>query len=181
MPIGLGKQCQPGSQQGMQPIFVAAFAEDPSLCPLLCLQQYEEIRPKDGSQQLLIATVAPHKPVASSTIVRWLKEVLNASVNRCGNLSSSLHKGGFNICSCHGWCYDPDHHIMEQAPSADITAIKALTAIQQQHSLKLCWTEGKGKSTNIQGHVPHALTDWLIKHYSDLAEGWFLPKKGCLG
>ena len=83
MPMALGKQFQPGSQQGMQPIFIAAFTEDLSLCPLLCLQQYEEttkeLRPEDGSQQLLIATVAPHKPVASSTIARWLKEVLNAS------------------------------------------------------------------------------------------------------
>jgi len=38
-----------------------SITEDPSLCPLLCLQQYEEttkeLRPKDGSQQLLIATV----------------------------------------------------------------------------------------------------------------------------
>ena len=56
MPMGLGKQCRPGSQQGMQPIFIAAYTEDPSLCPLFCLQQYEEttkeVRPKDGSQQL---------------------------------------------------------------------------------------------------------------------------------
>ena len=72
MPMGLGKQCWPGSQQGMQPTIIAAFIEDPSLCPLLCLQQYEEtakeLRPKDGSQQLLTATVAPHKPAVSSTI-----------------------------------------------------------------------------------------------------------------
>jgi len=54
--------------------------------------------------------------------------------------------------------------------SADITAVKALTAIQQQHSLKLCWTEGKGKSTNIQGHV-----DRLESSEIQLRNG-----KGCL-
>lgn len=109
MPMGLAKHCRLGSQQGMQPVFIAAFTEDPSLCPLLCLQQYDEttkeLRPKDDSQ-LLIATVAPHKPVVSSTIARWLKEVLNA----CVNLPSPLHKGDINICSGHGWCHDPDHY-----------------------------------------------------------------------
>ena len=61
--------------------------------------------------------------------------------SRCVNLSSSLHKGGFNICSCHGWCYDTHHHgtgrmvTAKYIPSANVTAVKALTAIQQQHSL----------------------------------------------
>ena len=162
MPMGLAKQCRPGSQQGMQPIFIAAFTEDLSLCPLLCLQQYEEtpkeLKPKDGSQQLLIGTVAPHKPVASSTIARWLKEVLNASGVDVSQSFKLTPQGGLQHLQLPWLVLRPrpswnrqDGH--SKISSADITAVKAMTAIQQQQSLKLCWKEGKGKSTNIQGHV----------------------------
>ena len=93
--------------------FIAAFTEDLSLCPRLCLQQYEEttkeLRPKDGSQQLLIATVAPHKPVVSSTIARWLKEVLSASGVDVSIFQAHSTRGLQHLqLPC--WCYDPDHH-----------------------------------------------------------------------
>ena len=59
-------------------------------------------------------------------------------------------QGGLVLRPRPSWNRQDGH---SRVPSADTTAVKALTAIQQQHSLKLCWTEGKGKSTNIQGHV----------------------------
>ena len=135
MPMGLGKQCQLGLQQGMQPIFIAAFTEDPSLCPLLCLQQYEEttkeLRPKDGSQQLRIATVAPHKPVVSSTIARWLKEVVNASgvdvsIFQAHSTRGLQHLQLLVLRPRPSWNRQDGH---SKVPSADITAVKALTAI----------------------------------------------------
>ena len=47
----------------------------------MTLQEYEkrttDKRFRNGSTQLLIAMIRPHKPVSSSTVARWLKTVLN--------------------------------------------------------------------------------------------------------
>ena len=55
--------------------------EDPLLCPVSCLKQYEKatsaFRGKDG--QLFLGMVSPHRPVTTSTIARWLKQAIVAS------------------------------------------------------------------------------------------------------
>ena len=61
--------------------FFPKFEQNKKLCPVLALQEYEkrtsEKRSSNGSTQLLIAMIKPHKPVSSSTVARWLKTVLN--------------------------------------------------------------------------------------------------------
>ena len=61
--------------------FFPKFEQNKKLCPVLTLQEYEkrttDKRSPNGSTQLLIAMIRPHKPVSSSTVARWLKTVLN--------------------------------------------------------------------------------------------------------
>ena len=74
LPSALAKQ----SSQGriLREFFFPSF---PNLCPVEMLRQYEsataELRPKDTTR-LSVAIVRPHKPVASCTIARWLREAL---------------------------------------------------------------------------------------------------------
>ena len=57
--------------------FFPKFEQNKKLCPVLTLQEYEkrttDKRSPNGSTQLLIAMIRPHKPVSSSTVARWLK------------------------------------------------------------------------------------------------------------
>ena len=50
------------------------------LCPVMTLKAYEkateQFRKTEEQQKLFIATIRPHKPVAASTIARWLRTVL---------------------------------------------------------------------------------------------------------
>ena len=79
-PSGLAKQSRPGQEKGISPVFIPAFLEDSRLCQVRCLEAYERATGTLRShQQLFLGVVAPHKPVCSSTIARWLKEVLKAS------------------------------------------------------------------------------------------------------
>lgn len=72
---GLAKQARPGNFKP-QEVIVAAF-DDLLLCPVSCLKAYERAT-VDGrkSDVLFFGTVAPHKPVTSSSIARWLKDTL---------------------------------------------------------------------------------------------------------
>ena len=58
-----------------------AFDQDPTLCPVATLKQYEDkttfFRCTDDSQRLFLSFQKPHKPVSSATIARWLKELLH--------------------------------------------------------------------------------------------------------
>ena len=78
---GLAKQSQPGKTRGMVPLSDSEFEPDERLCPIRCLKEYltctEALRNKHS--QLFLAIPAPHGPVASSTIARWLKDVLQLS------------------------------------------------------------------------------------------------------
>ena len=72
---GLAKQARPGKQGSLRPV---AYSEDPLLCPVSCLKQYEKatsaFRGKEG--QLFLGMVSPHRPVTTS---RWLKQAIVAS------------------------------------------------------------------------------------------------------
>lgn len=56
-----------------------AYPEDKRLCVVTCLKHYLKLTgPLRGDfEQLLLSYQKPHKPVASETIGRWLKNVLN--------------------------------------------------------------------------------------------------------
>ena len=78
---GLAKQSAPGTARGRDPLSVLEFTQDETLCPVRCLKEYlarTEAWRKE-QPQLFLATVAPHGPVSSSTIARWLKDVLRLS------------------------------------------------------------------------------------------------------
>ena len=67
--------------QPVRDLFFPKFEQNKKLCPVLTLQEYEkrttDKRSPNGSTQLLIAMIRPHKSVSSSTVARWLKRVLN--------------------------------------------------------------------------------------------------------
>jgi len=68
---GLAKQTQPGRERSLQPVVVTSFL------PVRCSEAYEEaIAGLRSSSQLFISVVCPHNAVISSTIPRWIKEVL---------------------------------------------------------------------------------------------------------
>jgi len=79
---GLAKQTQPGRERSLQPVVVTSFLPDPSLCPISCLKVYEKATAGlRSSSQLFISVVRPHNAVTSSTIARWIKEVLAEVTN----------------------------------------------------------------------------------------------------
>ena len=51
------------------------------MCPVACLKVYEKATAsfRKENQQLFLAVIAPHNPVTSSTIARWLKQAITAS------------------------------------------------------------------------------------------------------
>ena len=77
LPSRLAKQSRQG--RPLVEYFFPSFPHDPDLCPVRTLRQYELITsPLRGSSNraLFLAMVKPHLPVASCTIARWLKKVL---------------------------------------------------------------------------------------------------------
>ena len=79
LPSGLAKQSRLGKP--VTEIFFASFPNNIELCPVEMLRRYQAVTSllKKESDQLLVAIVKPHKPVAACTIARWLKEVLKLS------------------------------------------------------------------------------------------------------
>ncbi len=53
------------------------------LCPVECIGTYKEmtknLRNMESSTRLIITHRKPHKPVATATVARWIKDILNAS------------------------------------------------------------------------------------------------------
>lgn len=72
---GLAKQARVGKFKPEE-VIVAPF-EDKAICPIACLRAYEK-RTSDyrKSDRLFLAIVAPHKPVTSSSVARWMKDTL---------------------------------------------------------------------------------------------------------
>ena len=75
---GLAKQSRVGKPRAE--FFFPAF-ENATLCPVMTLRAYERrteaLQNQDtGSTKMFLAVVKPHKPVSSSTLVRWLKSLL---------------------------------------------------------------------------------------------------------
>ena len=71
---GLAKQARPGKPNSGEKVFIPEFP-DSQLCPVGCLSAYVDATRsfRQKNNQLFLATVAPHGPVSSSSIARWLK------------------------------------------------------------------------------------------------------------
>ena len=81
-PKALSKQSQSG--RAITEFFFPSFPDDSSLCPVLALRAYEEStrQLREGTSQLFVAIIKPHKAVSSSTIARWLKTMIGmAGIN----------------------------------------------------------------------------------------------------
>ena len=69
----------------MKQSFLASFPEDKNLCVVECLREYEartkDMRPVIAGQEnkLFLSIVQPHKPVASGTVARWVRSLLQAA------------------------------------------------------------------------------------------------------
>ena len=65
--------------------FHLRFNEEPDLCSCACLEEYEgrtsiyRVSPTDQANLLFLSLIRPFKPISSSTIARWVKEVLSLS------------------------------------------------------------------------------------------------------
>ena len=80
-PAGLTKQARPSNPH--QEFVFSKFAPDPSICPVVTVNQYMErmeiLHHPEGGQrasQLFISWIKPHQPVTSSSIAQWLKTTL---------------------------------------------------------------------------------------------------------
>ena len=60
--------------------FFPGFSESPHLCPTTTLRAYEDrtrnLRVTDTQSKLFLGVIRPHRPVAPSTIARWLRTVM---------------------------------------------------------------------------------------------------------
>ena len=73
-----------GRGRNRQSSFFPKFGSDLNLCPVVTLEEYiSKTRSlRKECSQLFISFIRPHGPVTSSTIARWLKEVLrNAGID----------------------------------------------------------------------------------------------------
>ena len=78
-PFALAKQSRPGKE--IREFFFPSFPENIKLCPVHSLTMYiEKTRAlRSDNNQLFVSTIKPHGSVTSSTIARWLKEVMAAA------------------------------------------------------------------------------------------------------
>ena len=77
--VGLAKQARPNNEQSLHPVEIRAF-KDEQLCPVSCVKAYEEatvsFRGGEERARLFLAVIAPHNPLSSSSIARWIKKSL---------------------------------------------------------------------------------------------------------
>ena len=123
--------------------FFPKFEQNKKLCPVLTLQEYEkrttDKRSPNGSTQLLIAMIRPHKPVSSSTVARWLKTVLNNA-----GIDTSIfkaHSVRSAACSSASEAGVTTATILDAADWATRNRIsEVLLQAQAQHHLRSCCT-----------------------------------------
>ena len=75
-PNDLSEQSRLGKD--LKCFFFPRFSENQKLCPAFSLELYIDATQslRGNSSQLFISFIKPHRPVISSTIARWLKEVI---------------------------------------------------------------------------------------------------------
>ena len=94
---GLSKTSKPGDSPKSS--FHASFGENKDLCPVSCLKCYEtntkEFRSTDINQnnKLFLSYISPHNPVTSSTLARWIKNMLQLAGIDTGIFSAHSIRG----------------------------------------------------------------------------------------
>ena len=91
LPCTLTKQSRQGKH--IAELFFPSFPHDTKVCPVITLRAYEERTSglRSIETRLLVSLIKPHKKVTSSTIVRWIRSLLEAAGV---NTSSLLGEGG---------------------------------------------------------------------------------------
>ena len=83
LPAALAKQSRQGKT--LTEYFFPSFSHNRELCPVATLRQYINVTSSlrlEGTVKLFVAIVRPHHPVSSSTIARWLRDMLQqAGIN----------------------------------------------------------------------------------------------------
>ena len=79
LPSSLAKQSRQGKT--IAEFFFPSFPDNSNLCPVQTLKVYMERTGslREGERRLFIALIKPHKAVVSSSIARWLRDILNAA------------------------------------------------------------------------------------------------------
>ena len=159
---GLAKQTQPRRERSLLPVVVTSFLPDPSLCLVRCLEDYEKVTADvKSSSQLFISVIHPHNAVTSSTIARWIKEVLAESGIReifkphstRGASSSAAAMAGVSeqeIKSRTGWSRKSTfckHHYQPQLEESTSENFSSTTLSQAINMLRMCWWAGALHST----------------------------------
>ena len=137
VPSKLHKQSRPG--YGLKCVVIEAF-KDKRLCPVSAILSYlSRTKSLRGSEtQLLISHIKPHRKVVSSTISRWMIEMLDLAgvdTNKFkahstrGAASSASFKLGVSmkdILEAAGWCSDSTFSRFYHRPSASSMIAKAI-------------------------------------------------------
>jgi integrase len=103
-PSGLAKQSR--STHLPRETSISAF-QDPVLCPVTCLKYYLSVTSALRSQ-----SDKPHKPVVSSTIVRWLKSVLLSAGVDTSVFSAHSTRGASASVRSHSTEYPRDSRLV---------------------------------------------------------------------
>lgn len=109
------KTTRPGANATM--VTVCRFAEDPGICPLLCLDRYirrtAQLRQSELTDYIIISFAKPHKRVTCQTIARWLTQTLKDcninsfftahSTRSASTSKAALHTDINSVIKMAGW------------------------------------------------------------------------------
>ena len=139
---GLAKQTQPRRERSLQPVVVTSFLPDPSLCLVRCLEDYEKVTADvKSSSQLFISVIHPHNAVTSSTIARWIKEVLAESGIREIFKPHSTRGASSSVAAMAGVS---EQEIMSRT---EWSRKSTFASIITSHMQTMCWWAGALHST----------------------------------
>ena len=140
----------------LKEFFIAKFPDDQLLCPVSCLDRYLTVSQQwrsSGQSQLLLAVNAPHAPVSTSTVSRWLKDALKLCGVDASTFSghstrstsaSAAAESGVNmqvVLAAGDWSGQSTFlsHYRPQAISQFACAVLRATQADDQWSEYLCW------------------------------------------
>ena len=135
--------------------FHARFNEDLNLCPCACLEEYERrtsalrtLLP-DQPNLLFLSLFKPFKPVSSTTIARWIKEILSLSgidtaifkahSTRGASSTAAAHRGVSisDILQLGDWSQENTFQKFYYRPQFNTTVGRAILSGDQERNLQL--------------------------------------------
>ena len=108
VPVALAKQST--ANKPIKDFFFPRFTENVRLCPVQSLTLYiERTKQLRGeSSQLFIAIIKPHLPVTSSTVARWLKQVIGDSGIDTSIFKAHSVRGASTSAAANQWVTTED-------------------------------------------------------------------------